>query len=288
MVALRHYVPRHAALVVYLGKLCGFVNKNNEKEYTMDHGRLVKPLFNGWVIAGLSMNTLSVLLMLLVAADEFALDRGFAIFLLGIAGVGCLSLLGGAMLGFGQARLGAWLLIIGSVVFVPVGIVGLVGGLSILDQLKVTGNGAVEAVSAAGADSGQVEPEKQYFSKSTTLFLVLGVGNLIIGMVMMSLLGIGTVHLVIGGVALVAAYLHRTNALVSFYEGHVTFRKAVILPANRHVRYDSLKEVDGDENTLVIRYEQGGREEVVKYDKSMLDKLALNDIKLQLRRAMSR
>ncbi|RFA31564.1 hypothetical protein CAL65_22235 [Alkalilimnicola ehrlichii] len=102
MVALRHYVPRHAALVVYLGKLCGFVNKNNEKEYTMDHGRLVKPLFNGWVIAGLSMNTLSVLLMLLVAADEFALDRGFAIFLLGIAGVGCLSLLGGRCSGSGK------------------------------------------------------------------------------------------------------------------------------------------------------------------------------------------
>jgi hypothetical protein len=79
----------------------------------------------------------AVLVFLGIAANAFA---SFSIFeqwpMLGLFSFACIgvAVLGGLLAATGSTRLGAWMVIAGSVIFVPLGLVAIFGARKLIDQ----------------------------------------------------------------------------------------------------------------------------------------------------------
>jgi hypothetical membrane protein len=84
---------------------------------------------NGGMIGGIIVNALVVLAV--GALGEYPAKLAMV-----LAVPVALSVLGAILVGVGQRKVGAWLVMIGCVVFVPIGLIGALGGRKVLDQLR--------------------------------------------------------------------------------------------------------------------------------------------------------
>jgi len=212
--------------------------------------------FNGWVIASLFIGAI-MMFIFFTEATESGDVGGLASFLYILIGISSLVYIGAFAVLLDQVKFGAILIIIGSIVLVPIGAVGMIGGLKILRQLKerdLPHNPLFEQDEKPSAELS-AENFGQQFPLGLAMIiaggLLLGTGGYAGG----TLIGFGILNIAL-------AIAAKNNSTIAFYPQFAKVR--IALGSWRFIPYEDILDViNQGGKSLKIRHRQGEEEKEI-------------------------
>lgn len=229
----------------------------------------------GLAIAGVIANSIAVLFLL---ADEYA-DGGGTFLDVAAAIMGSLvgtAVLGLLLAGAGKKKLGGILVIIGSVPFVPLGLIGAIGGRKIMQSDTHTHDlgarrhaGAVRVSSSAEASRGEVMTDHVLCPVSTVLafqadrranaMIAFGCVLMVVALVLMAALGGAVGALFTVSIVLIAIGIFRRSSVYLRFDADY-FETKLALAAGWHtVLYSEVTHCEVGDKEVVVHYRKHGQ-----------------------------